>query len=147
MDHALRDSQALATLDRTDAGRCSELCATPRRVGLPIPEPLFSTKTPASRRSSCTPPLPPGGQPDPTPRAGATSGGRLRCPDDGRLHLLAPAEVATAARGDHAQALCGQRIPAEALTINHGAAEVMCPTCLIRIPAVVPGRGPSTTAP
>jgi hypothetical protein len=75
----------------------------------------------------------PGGQPDPSPRAEGSSGGPLRwarCPDDGRRHLLQPAEVVVAATGGHAHALCGRFLPAEGLTLAHGSVAALCLTCL-----------------
>lgn len=82
--------------------RCLQLPLTSTELGgLPalsaqrIPDPQFPTKTPAGRRSSCpVPSYAPGGQPDPTPRAGTASVDQLRwarCPDDERLPLLTDA--------------------------------------------------------
>ncbi|MGH3789759.1 MAG: hypothetical protein ACRDQ9_02975 [Pseudonocardiaceae bacterium] len=101
------------------------------------PDPLFATKTPAGRRLSCpVPPLSPGGQPDTRCSGGGPRVGQLlrwaRCPDDGRLHLLRLAEVLRATAGDHAQALCGQRVPADGLT--NGLSCALCTTCITGIP-------------
>lgn len=97
---------------------------TPRRVGLPVAEPVFPTKTPAGRRSSISAPVPaPGGQPDPGPRARISSIEQLRwarCPDEGRLHLLAPGDVRRATADGHARAVCGRPVPAAGLTIANG---------------------------
>ena len=118
-----------------------------RRVCLRVPDPLFATTIPAGRRFSCPVPLPPGGQPDPR-CSGAGSRVRqllrwARCPDDGRLHLLPLAEVLCAAAGGHARALCGQRVPAESLTITSGLSWALCMTCITSMP----NPGPRGTAP
>ncbi|MGH3685053.1 MAG: hypothetical protein ACRDRU_07660 [Pseudonocardiaceae bacterium] len=104
-----------------------------RQVGLRVPDPLFSTTIPADRQPPCPPPLPPGGQPD--PQHSGDGAGPLRwarCPDGGRLHLLAPAEVVIAATRGHAQALCGRPLAAEGLTLAQGSAE-LCIACLAGI--------------
>jgi hypothetical protein len=90
--------------------------------GLRIPDPQFPTKIPHGRQSSypVRPPAP-GGQSDPSHRAGGSSVEQLRwarCPDDGRLHLLQPADVTLAATRGHAPSLCGYRIPVQGLTIK-----------------------------
>jgi len=130
----------------TTAGhtRCEQLSVTPPRTNSWVPDPQFPHKTPAGRRSSsCPAPLPaPGGQPDPNPQATGSSGEQLRwarCPDDDHLHLLAPADVVLGA-GGHAQAVCGQRIPAEVLTITRGPAGALCMSCVIG--ATSPMRDP-----
>jgi hypothetical protein len=70
------------------------------RFELWVPDPQFSTKTPAGRRSSC--PLPtPGGQPDPIPGGGAASVAQLRWvprPDDERSRLLRDVDSGSAVR-------------------------------------------------
>lgn len=109
---------------------------------LRIPDPQFPTKIPAGRRSSCSEPLPaPGGQPDPHHQSGRSSSGQLRwarCPDDGRLHLLQPGTaVAATTTGGHAQALCGQELAPEGLTITSSAG----PLCMTCIAAIVPPAG------
>ncbi|MGH3897287.1 MAG: hypothetical protein ACRDTA_03360, partial [Pseudonocardiaceae bacterium] len=68
------------------------------------------------------------------------------CTDDGRLHLLPPAQIRLAAAGHHARVLCGQQVPAEGLTITNGPA-ALCMACMIGIPAEISGPGPSGTAP
>ncbi|MGH3899716.1 MAG: hypothetical protein ACRDTA_16025 [Pseudonocardiaceae bacterium] len=70
-----------------------------------------------------------------------------RCTDDGRLHLLPPAQIRLATAGHHARALCGQRIPADGLTITHGPPGALCTACIIGIPAEIPDPDPSGTAP
>ncbi|MFY9808272.1 MAG: hypothetical protein WAK86_13525 [Pseudonocardiaceae bacterium] len=47
------------------------------RAALQVPDPVFPTKLPAGRRSSCSDPFP-GGQPDPSPQAGESTVGQRR---------------------------------------------------------------------
>ncbi len=71
----------------------TELGGLPVLAALRIPAPQFPTKTPAGRRSNRLVPAP-GGQPDPTLRAGAASVAQLRWargPDDDRVPLLTDA--------------------------------------------------------
>lgn len=109
-------------------------------VVLRVPDPQFPTiKTPAGRWSSCSEPLPaPGGQPDHRRQAGGFGVGQLRwahCPDDRRLHLLQPAEVVVAETGSHAEALCGQPLPAAGLTLASGSSRALCMACMDGIPS------------
>ncbi|MGH3814030.1 MAG: hypothetical protein ACRDUV_16525 [Pseudonocardiaceae bacterium] len=53
-----------------------------------------------------------------------------RCPDDARLHLLAPSEVVVAAAGVQAEALCGQALPTEGLTLANGSSGTLCMVCV-----------------
>ncbi|MGH3833250.1 MAG: hypothetical protein ACRDRS_22915 [Pseudonocardiaceae bacterium] len=69
-----------------------------------------------------------------------------RCPDDDRLHLLRPAELPHAA-GDHAQALCGQRVPADGLTTISGLSWALCITCVCGIPPEMSDPDPGDIAP
>jgi hypothetical protein len=55
------------------------------------------------------------------------------CRHEGRLHLLTPADVVAAARGN-AQTLCGHCLPAEGLTITN-AGGALCLTCVAGITA------------
>lgn len=88
------DPWGLRRISLTDTGtaRYVQFSAPPRPAVLRVPDPQFPTKTSAGRRSSrLVPPSAPGGQPDPTPRAGVQSGEQLRwphCPDDERVPLL-----------------------------------------------------------
>jgi len=106
-------------------------------AGLRLPEPQFPTKTPAGRRPN--PPAPVGapvGRPIGSggDQVGTSSVEGLRwalCPDDGCLHLLKPAGVDLAATSGHAEALCGQRVPAQGLTINGAPSGALCMACVI----------------
>ncbi|MGH3883833.1 MAG: hypothetical protein ACRDSG_05835 [Pseudonocardiaceae bacterium] len=69
-----------------------------------------------------------------------------RCPEDGGLHLLQPAQIRLAAAGD-ARALCGRRIPADGLTITHGPVGALCMACVCEIPPEMPDPGPGGSAP
>jgi hypothetical protein len=110
-------------------------------AGLRIPEPQFPTKTPAGRRPNHPAPVrAPVGAPVGQP--GGSDGDQIgessveglrwaRCLDDGRLHLLKPAGVDLAATSGHAEALCGQRVPAQGLTINGAPSGALCMACVI----------------
>ncbi|HKR48209.1 MAG TPA: hypothetical protein VJT72_01295 [Pseudonocardiaceae bacterium] len=77
-------------------------------------------------------------QPDSHHQAGDFSVGPLqwaRCPDDGLLHLLPPAEVVVAATGGHAEALCGQALSAAGLTLVNGLSGMLCMDCLNGVPS------------
>lgn len=70
------------------------------------------------------------------------------CPDDGHLHLLQPAEVVVAAAGDHAEALCGQALPAEGLILTpltNGSPDAPFMTCVDGIPFPSSDSGPRGT--
>ncbi len=85
------------SLTDTGTARYVQLSAPPRPAVLRVPDPQFPTKTPAGRRSNRPVPAP-GGQPDPTPLAGAASGEQLRwahCPDD--EHVPLPTDAAGSA--------------------------------------------------
>lgn len=121
-----------------------------RRADLRVPDPLFATKIPAGRRSSCPAPLPPGGQPDPNASTAESDVRPLRwvrCPDEGRLHLLAPAEVLRATGRGHARALCGRSVPATGLTITDDSSGALCMACVIGVPAGSKDLDPTGTAP
>ena len=72
-----------------------------------------------------------------------------RCPDDGRLHLVQPADVAVTDTG-HALALCGIRLGADGLTVS-GSAGALCSTCIAAgtqtPPAPTPPVPPPVRAP
>ncbi|MGH3801382.1 MAG: hypothetical protein ACRDTD_14845 [Pseudonocardiaceae bacterium] len=57
-----------------------------------------------------------------------------------------PHQLRRAATGN-ARALCSARIPADGLTITHGAAWALCLACVIGIPTDVPDPAPRGTAP
>jgi hypothetical protein len=144
------DPERLRLVSLTTAGHVrhaqhARAVATPRWAALRVPDPQFPLKTPAGRRSSTpVPPSAPGGQPVPTPGPGVSGAGPLRWarrPDEGRLRLLAPADVAVAAAGGHARALCGRWLPAEGLTLT-GAAGALCLACVAGIPAISTGPHP-----
>jgi len=130
------------TTDRFGGSTAVDRDHAPQRVCPRVLDPLFATKIPAGRRLSCpVPPLSPGGRPD-TRCLGWWSGVRqllrwARCPEDGRRHLLQPAEIPRGA-GEHARALRGRRVPADGLTIISGLSWVLCVTCVCGIP---PTRG------
>ena len=93
-------------------------------LGLLVPEPQFSRKTPAGRRSSA-----PASRPVPQPSPDQLRW--VRGHDDGRLHLVQPADVTlTAARG-YAQAVCGHQISARDLAIDGGLSGTLCMTCVV----------------
>lgn len=95
----------------------------PCPTGLRVPDPQFPNKVPAGRRLSCPAPHP-------------APGRQLRwarCADDGLLHLLQPGDVAVAAIGGHAEALCGRQLPAESLTLINGSAGALCMACVADI--------------
>jgi len=114
--------------------RCKRLPGTPHPTDLPVPAPLFPNKTPAGRQLSSPAPHPaPGGQPDPRPPAGESSDAPLRwarCPEEGRLHLLRPAEIVIAVTSGWAEALCGRALAAQGLALSHGVAGALCLACL-----------------
>jgi hypothetical protein len=143
VDHAPQNRQIPG---ESSFGAGPQLRGTPHVTDLRIPDPQFSRKTPAHRRSSCPAPLAaPGGQPNPSQWYGASSVEQLRwarCPDDGRLHLLQPAHVSFAVAGRHAQTVCGQWMAAEGLTINSGPSGTLCMTCVIDASAQMPAAGP-----
>ncbi|MGH3790946.1 MAG: helix-turn-helix domain-containing protein [Pseudonocardiaceae bacterium] len=58
-----------------------------------------------------------------------------------------PTQVLLATTEDHAQALCGQRIPAHGLTITHPGAGALCMTCVAGVPAGSADPGPRGTTP
>lgn len=113
--------------------------------GVQVPDPRFPTKNPAGRRSSgFVPPPAPGGQPDHNHRIKGSSADQprwARCSDDQRLHLLQPADVIVAAAGQ-AQAVCGNRILPEDLTIVCGGSAALCIACIIGAISAMPDAGP-----
>ncbi len=113
---------------------------------LRVPGPRFSTKIPAGRRSS-TPTMPstPGGLPDPNPHTGNSSAGPprwVRCPEQGRLHLLHPADVIAATNQGQARTICGHRIPAEGLILTSGPSGTLCMACILSATSPIPALGP-----
>ena len=58
----------------------------------------------------------------------------VRCPDDGRLHLLAPVEVVVAATGGQAEVLCGRVLPAQGLPRADGPSGAVCMACVDVMP-------------
>lgn len=54
----------------------------------------------------------------------------MHCPDEERLHLLSPADVLVATTQGQAQALCGDGLAAQGLTITSGPPRALCMTCL-----------------
>ncbi len=131
MDYATRDQ--IPGLPRFASH--PQLFGQPRRAGLRVPEPQFPSK-PAAHRSSYSIPLPAPHPDCPDPRR---PGERptveqlrwARCPDEGRLHLLEPADVAAATTQGHAQAVCGRRIPADGLTITSDLSGALCMSCVV----------------
>ncbi|MGH3962212.1 MAG: hypothetical protein ACRDRY_02995 [Pseudonocardiaceae bacterium] len=69
-----------------------------------------------------------------------------RCPEDGGLHLLQPAQIRLAAAGD-ARALCGRRIPPDGLTITHGPVGGAVHGLRVRDPPEMRDPGPGGSAP
>jgi hypothetical protein len=91
-------------------------------VPVSAPQPP-AIETSACERLSGAGSLAPSRQPD-SHRSADPSAGHLwweRCPDNGRLHLLQPADVITAAIGGHAAAFCGRALPAEGLILTNGS--------------------------
>ncbi len=130
------DPHGLRRITLTTAGhtRYDQFCGTLRPPGLPVPDPQFpAIKIPARERLSGPGPR----QPDPH-RPAESGVGPLRwarCPDQGRLHLLVPAEVVAAATGGHAEALCGQALPAQGLTLTNSSSGAVCLACVAGIPS------------
>lgn len=90
-----------------------------------------------------------GGQADPSPRPSRSSVEQLRwvrCPDDKHLHLLHPADEATIDAGDHAPAVCGQRISADGLTITRDPSGALCMTCVVGATSPPSDLGPRGTS-
>ncbi len=131
-----QDPHGLRRVTLTMAGqvRYEQFRCVPRLTGLPVPVPQFpAIKTPARERLNGPGP----GQSDPH-RPAEWGVGPLQwayCPDEGRLHLLGPAEVVVAATGGHAEALCGRALAAAGLTLTHGSSGAVCMTCVNRIPS------------
>ncbi len=136
----------LATVEPEQRGDRAAESGGVRRVtvtGLRVPDPPFpTTTTPARQRLSGPGPLAAcgGGTPDSHRRAGESGVGPLRwarCPDDGLLHLLQPADVVvattTTTTAGHAQTLCGRPLPAEGLTLTHCSSGALCMTCITGI--------------
>lgn len=121
-----------------------------RRADLGLPDPLFATTIPADRQSSCPAPLASGGQPDPNPATGESDASPLRwahCHDEGRLHLLAAAEVLRATGQGHARALCGRSVPARGLTLTDDSSAALCMACVVGVPAGSDDLAPKDTGP
>ena len=120
-----------------------------RRAGLRVLDLLFATTIPAGRQSSCLAPLVPGDQPDPCPTTAESDVrplGWARCPDEARLHLLAPAEVLRATGRGHARSLCGRSVPARGLTIADDSSGALCMTCVGEVSAGSKDPGQTGTA-
>ncbi len=102
-------------------------------LGLLVPDPLFPRKNPGGRRQGA-PASRPVAESNPQINQQQPSVDQLRwarCPDQGRLHLVQPADITlTAARG-YAPAVCGHPIAAEGLTINGVPSGTLCMTCVI----------------
>ncbi|MGH3945893.1 MAG: hypothetical protein ACRDSI_12730, partial [Pseudonocardiaceae bacterium] len=136
---AEEDPLGLWRVSLTDTGtaRYVQLSAPPRPAGLQVPDPQFSTKTPAGRRSNSR--FPAAG--DPTLRAGAASVAQLRQargPDDVRVPLLTD----TASSG-FAVAAVSQR--GTACPIEHASLPLRSPGAhlhpQLRYPPVASGYG------
>lgn len=126
---------------------------------LQVPAPQFGRRAQTHDRSAGTqfrttearaghpsrsphPCLAPDDRPDPSHQARTSTGEPLRwarCPD-GRLHLLASASVVAAATSGHAPALCGQTLPATALTLTASSASPLCLACVTGIPNPQPAN-------
>ncbi|MDQ3904922.1 MAG: hypothetical protein M3300_05620 [Actinomycetota bacterium] len=112
----------------------------PRSTELRVPDPRFSLSKLGNRPPSNTAPRADPGQP-PCPQAdeierharrpGMEQLRWARCPDQGQLHLLHPADVTLARVRGYARALCGQQIIAEGLTINSIASGALCMGCVV----------------
>lgn len=126
------------TLTTAGQARYDQLRGTPRPPVLPVPAPQFAAiKALAREPVSGSGPLGPSEQPS----SGAGPLRWARCPDEGRLHLLAPADVVVAATSRHAEALCGRALAAVGLTLTHGSSEALCMTCVSRVPSDPGPRG------
>jgi hypothetical protein len=104
----------------------------PRQADLRVPEPQFPSKP--ARSSPVTLPVPPPDCPQPRRPSERSTVEQLRwarCSDEGRLHLLQPADVAVATTRGHTQAVCGRRISDEGLTITNGASGALCMACVV----------------
>lgn len=122
---------------------------TPQRATPRVPDPQFPKKIPAGRRSRHPVPPAPGGQPDPNLQIQELPCRQprwARCTQEGRLHLLQPAEVIAATTQGHAAAVRVRRIPAEGLTITSGPSGALCMACVLRAISAMPGPDPRATA-
>src|SRR5262249_18474441 len=102
---------------------------TSRFTTLRVPEPRFSRRI-LDRSSSPSPDVPRG------PRRGVGPGSAegpwlAQCPDDERLHLVRPGDVALAVAKDHAPAVCGQRIAPAGFTVGDVDSGALCMACVI----------------
>jgi hypothetical protein len=126
-----------------------QLGGTPQRATPRVPDPQFPKKIPAGRRSRHPVPPAPGGQPDPNLQIQELPCRQprwARCTQEGRLHLLQPAEVITATTQGHAAAVRVRRIPAEGLTITSGPSGALCMAGVLRAISAMPGPDPRATA-
>ena len=111
----------------------SSLAPDVRLRGLQVPDPQFPSKGAASPQPARHAPFPAAAiRTDPEVEQPSVEQLRwARCPDDGQLHLVQPADVILAAARGCAQALCGHQIVAEGLTINSVASGALCMACVM----------------
>lgn len=133
-DHQLRaESGSQARRSVSDGSRRAD---PPYLLGLRIPDPQFPSRGPADRRPRPPAPRPAldGQRPQPSAALNRPSVEQLRwarCPDQGRLHLVQPADVTRAAASGYTQTVCGHRIAAEGLTISGVPSGELCMSCVI----------------
>ena len=114
---------------RSESGLATDI----RLRGLQVPDPQFPSKgaavhQPASRVPSPAPAI--RSEPE-VERPSVEQLRWARCPDDGQLHLVQPADVTLAAARGYAPAFCGHQIVAEDLTINSVTSGALCMACVV----------------
>jgi hypothetical protein len=111
----------------------SSLAPDVRLRGLRVPDPQFPSKGAASLQPASHVPFPAAAiRTDPEVEQPSAEQLRwARCPDDGQLHLVQPADVTLAAARGYAPAFCGHQIVAEGLTINSVASGALCMACVM----------------
>jgi hypothetical protein len=111
----------------------SSLATDVRLRGLRVPDPQFPSKGAASPQPSSHVPFPAAAiRTDHEVEQPSVEQLRwARCPNDGQLHLVQPADVTLAAARGYAPAFCGHQIGAEGLTINSVASGALCMACVM----------------
>ncbi|MGH3869646.1 MAG: hypothetical protein ACRDQ4_26800 [Pseudonocardiaceae bacterium] len=98
-----------------------------------VPDPVFTTLTPADPRLSAAPPVP-GGRPDPITGHGPARHW-ARCPVDGLLHAIARLETEQATESGFVPTLCGQALPAQSPAVQDVHCGALCVACVLAVTA------------